>query len=198
MFLTYRFLRKDDKTNRWYDVGDVKARLTIYNMIRSEVEILHEKRPTIPPIRFSPNESKTGARSRGVGENGEYNNDIERAVKEASKVRPYPRARTIALIPGIAVYNSVVDLTPAVVAPEENDIICGGGRIAQEANVSHPGNIKLRQMILARLEDYKLANRPEDKKRIVAEILDELQSGEKPSRYEFIYMKPEDITLPKT
>jgi hypothetical protein len=83
----------------------------------------------------------------------------------------------------LSLFPAVRDPSMAVNAPEENDIICGRGK-----SVTHPGNLKFRQMVLTRKEEYKQAKRREDKTRIATEIVEELRNGPKPSRYVFVSM----------
>lgn len=81
----------------------------------------------------------------------------------------------------MSLFPSVHDPSMAVKAPEDNDVICGRGK-----SVSHPGNLKFRQLVLNRKDEYMQAKRREDKTRIATEIVEELRNSQRPSRYAYI------------
>lgn len=62
-------------------------------------------------------------------------------------------------------------------SPAENDVICGRGKSG-----SHSGNLRFRQIISARKEDYKKAYRRDLKTKIKLEIVNELRQGIAPAR----------------
>lgn len=65
-----------------------------------------------------------------------------------------------------------------VVEPNPMDILCGRGKSIS----AHPGNVRFRDMIVARREEYQHAKKRDDKSRITEEIVDSLQGGTEPSR----------------
>ena len=65
-----------------------------------------------------------------------------------------------------------------VATPLPMDIICGRG-----AKMTHPGNRRFRDIVLAHQSDYQKAKRREDKTRITADIVNLLLVGAKPARY---------------
>ena len=66
-----------------------------------------------------------------------------------------------------------------VQTPLPTDIICGRG-----ARMSHPGNQRFRDLVLAHRASYQKAKRREDKTRITAEIVNRLMGGTTaPARY---------------
>ena len=77
----------------------------------------------------------------------------------------------------ISLLPSIIDPSKAVSAPADNDVICGRGK-----SVTHPGNLKFRQLVQAREEEYKLAKRRDEKTRIAFEIVEALRSGTEASR----------------
>lgn len=79
----------------------------------------------------------------------------------------------------ISLLPSIIDASKAVSAPDDNDVICGRGK-----SVTHPGNLKFRQLVQARKEEYKRAKRREEKTRIAFEIVETLRNGVEASRYD--------------
>lgn len=79
----------------------------------------------------------------------------------------------------ISLLPSIIDHSKAVSAPDDNDVICGRGK-----SVTHPGNLKFRQLVQARKEEYKLAKRRDEKTRIAFEIVETLRNGSEGSRYD--------------
>jgi hypothetical protein len=72
---------------------------------------------------------------------------------------------------------AISDLSKAVSAPGENDVICGRGK-----SIMHPGNQRYREMVLARKEEYQKTKRRDEKSQIAFEIVEALRQGPKPSR----------------
>jgi len=66
----------------------------------------------------------------------------------------------------------------AISAPLPMDIICGRGK-----SISHAGNQRLRELVLAKKDAYQKAQRRDDKTRITLELVEELRRG---SRYVII------------
>ena len=81
----------------------------------------------------------------------------------------------------ISLLPSIIDPSNAVSAPDDNDVICGRGK-----SVTHPGNLKFRQLVQARKEEYKQAKRRDEKTRIAFEIVETLRNGAAGSRYDKI------------
>ena len=65
--------------------------------------------------------------------------------------------------------------------PNRMDILCGRGKSIS----AHPGNVRFRETIAARRDDYQKAKRREVKTRITEEVVAVLQNGAEPSRYVF-------------
>ena len=78
----------------------------------------------------------------------------------------------------ISLLPSIIDHSKAVSAPDDNDVVCGRGK-----SVTHPGNLKFRQLVQARKEEYKQAKRRDEKTRIAFEIVEALRNGAEGSRY---------------
>lgn len=79
----------------------------------------------------------------------------------------------------ISLLPSIIDPSKAVSAPDINDVICGRGK-----SVTHPGNLRFRQLVQARKNEYKLAKRRDEKTRIAFEIVEALRNGTEASRYD--------------
>ena len=77
----------------------------------------------------------------------------------------------------LPLFSTDIDPSKAVSGPEGNDVICGRGK-----SITHPGNLKFRQLVLARKDEYKRANRRDDKTRIAFEIVEALRNGPDASR----------------
>ena len=77
----------------------------------------------------------------------------------------------------LPIFPSDIDPSKAVSGPEGNDVICGRGK-----SITHPGNLKFRQLVLARKDEYKRAKRRDDKTRIAFEIVEALRNGPDASR----------------
>lgn len=63
---------------------------------------------------------------------------------------------------------STLDVT---LDPSPEDIICGRGKMT----ISHPGNLKFRDLIMERKEEYQLARRREDKTQITIQLVQTLR-----------------------
>jgi hypothetical protein len=61
--------------------------------------------------------------------------------------------------------------SPGIPNPAPNDVICGRGKMTS----SHPGNRKLRDLVLQRKHEYQRAKRREEKTSITSEIVQKLR-----------------------
>ena len=74
--------------------------------------------------------------------------------------------------------NEGADGRHIVETPAEMDIICGRGKNI----LTHPGNQRFRNLILARRDEYQRAEKRDTKSRITEEIANVLREGPEPSR----------------
>lgn len=65
------------------------------------------------------------------------------------------------------------DPSKGIQTPEPTDVICGRGKMT----VTHPGNLRFRQLVMGKKDVYQKAKRRDDKTRITFELVQTVRNG---------------------